>query len=447
MATTHSITYGHGEHTVAAQRCQCGCTGCQGQCCDLGCLVRPNFFSGQLLTDEDLQTLTAWVRDRASLVRYRDGWGVACGLEVRLQHEARSRVTVTPGYAIDCCGRDLVVCRDLTLDFEPLTKPDEDPCQDLRPPGASASVLRGRIYDDDEEKPPLTGAGPADLPLNELLGFNLYLRYAEDLSGAQRALVQGRCEPTDPCQYTRVLEAPELVAKPAALCSARESAEAHNWESAFLKGRDKIVADVSTLTTAAAFLDYLRRRPEGLLYTFGFVEEWLSEAAIFVTEHLPQLRFWIVQDWINHYLHCGCSGCATTDGVLLARVWVRRRPAPDPGPCRVVYIDPFPPHRRPLRPMCPPVMPDYIGVASYIWQPLTEVCASLATLGYPVVQKKELTITTATWQQALVRELFVPCQVAANPVITAPPTLTVFVVEDPCGRPRVVRIQGSEPHA
>src|SRR5262245_47892370 len=107
--------------------CGCGCnckTGCrcQTRCCDLDCLIRPNFFCGQLLTDADLTAMVEWNRSRFALSRYRDGWGVVCGLDVSCSPVYGATVSccgdsnggpfvyVNPGYAIDCCGNDLVVC-------------------------------------------------------------------------------------------------------------------------------------------------------------------------------------------------------------------------------------------------------------------------------------------------------------------------------------------------
>ena len=48
--------------------CGCGCggwCGCDTRCCDLECLVRPNFFCGQLLTDADITALVDWTRSRS----------------------------------------------------------------------------------------------------------------------------------------------------------------------------------------------------------------------------------------------------------------------------------------------------------------------------------------------------------------------------------------------
>ena len=63
----------------SAHDCGCGCGGtctCDSRCCDLECLIRPNYFCGQTLTDRDLTALVEWARTRFGLVRYRAGWGV-----------------------------------------------------------------------------------------------------------------------------------------------------------------------------------------------------------------------------------------------------------------------------------------------------------------------------------------------------------------------------------
>ena len=54
--------------------CNCGCSECQGECCDLDCLVKPRFFCGQLLTDADLSVLLDWVKDKTALIYLNDGY-------------------------------------------------------------------------------------------------------------------------------------------------------------------------------------------------------------------------------------------------------------------------------------------------------------------------------------------------------------------------------------
>jgi len=48
--------------------------------------------------------------------RYLHGWGVVCGLEV-LCHQCKGWVTIKPGYALDPCGNDIIVCKDYPFDL------------------------------------------------------------------------------------------------------------------------------------------------------------------------------------------------------------------------------------------------------------------------------------------------------------------------------------------
>ena len=113
---------------------RCGCSEYQGECCKLECLLRPNFYGGQLLTDRDLKSLVDWVEGKSALQRFREGWGVACGLEVTCSHKSKeeARVYVAEGYAVDCCGRDVVLCEPAWYDFK--CEVLNDPCCRERKP-------------------------------------------------------------------------------------------------------------------------------------------------------------------------------------------------------------------------------------------------------------------------------------------------------------------------
>lgn len=130
--TTRSLTV-PGDGT-ATHPCPCGCASCEGTCCNLDCLVQPRFFCGQLLTDRDLTTLVGWARDKFGLSRYREGWGVVCGLDVHCASDSKHplRVAVSPGYALGCCGDDIIVCEAATLDLSDACREEADPCADLR---------------------------------------------------------------------------------------------------------------------------------------------------------------------------------------------------------------------------------------------------------------------------------------------------------------------------
>ena len=108
----------------------CGC-GCGGGC---GCgtvpanltataFVRPRFFAGQLLTEDDLSALTAYTTAKDRLHnRYLFGAGVVCGLWVSCDPCGGGTVTVQPGYALDCCGNDLMLPCAATLDVNAMIR-------------------------------------------------------------------------------------------------------------------------------------------------------------------------------------------------------------------------------------------------------------------------------------------------------------------------------------
>jgi hypothetical protein len=72
---------------------------------DGGC-IRPCFFNGMFITREDMETQLRYFRIKNQLQRRADGQGVVWGLGLR--REGRS-ICVYPGYAVDCCGNDLIV--------------------------------------------------------------------------------------------------------------------------------------------------------------------------------------------------------------------------------------------------------------------------------------------------------------------------------------------------
>jgi hypothetical protein len=95
------------------------------------------------LTEEDLQLLNTYVIEKNRLHnRYLFGDGVVCGLEVVEQPCDSRKVIVKPGYALDCCGNDIVVPCPIELDINPLIR-------DLR------TRLRGG-YDCGDPCPPQT---------------------------------------------------------------------------------------------------------------------------------------------------------------------------------------------------------------------------------------------------------------------------------------------------
>jgi hypothetical protein len=62
------------------------------------------------------------------LQRFHLGWGVVCGLEVT-RSDKPGYLVVTPGYAISCCGDDLVLCQPFTVDLSCICLPKSRPCE------------------------------------------------------------------------------------------------------------------------------------------------------------------------------------------------------------------------------------------------------------------------------------------------------------------------------
>ena len=111
----------------------CCCPACSG----LECLERPRFFAGQLLTESELNGEQAYVVAKNRLHnRYLHGPGVVCGLQVGCD-PCEGWVTISPGYAIDPCGNDIVVCEGQRLNVAELIARCKDtgpaPCDPVRP--------------------------------------------------------------------------------------------------------------------------------------------------------------------------------------------------------------------------------------------------------------------------------------------------------------------------
>ena len=78
---------------------------------------RPRYFTGQMLTPEDLDQEQEYFRERARRHnRLLHGWGVVDGLGVE-QGPGKNRLTIGPGYALDPHGDEIVVERPVTVDL------------------------------------------------------------------------------------------------------------------------------------------------------------------------------------------------------------------------------------------------------------------------------------------------------------------------------------------
>ena len=410
----------HSTRTV--QPCGCGCSDCKGDCCDLDCLARPNFFCGQVLTDDDLKALVDWTNAKSALQRFKTGWGVACGLEVSCWHtEKGSGVKVSEGYAVDCCGRDIVVCDPLTYEFK-CEKPF-DPCcnkkeeqTDPNQPAANDDVKLGCI------------------PVGELRAFELCLGYDEKHKAGQRPMVRSGCDPLAECQATRITETGKLYAKeikdPCVL-------NPNDPEVDYRKKLKDFITEVRKYTTREQLRDWV----QGKMHSFCFVEECLCDD----TQTVP-IEFWqsyIIQDWRSHYFQCACEPCNSNicdgDLVPLARVWVWDKKKDNCRICRVAYIDSYPPYRRSIGRDCWPTHNNCVDLSRYIWRDVDEVRAELRGQGFGVVEAEEI------------NNLDILLRLGDAPqgldVTCAKPTQSIRIqsYKDYCNRQRVVLFVGHNP--
>jgi hypothetical protein len=313
--------------------CRCGCAPKSDTCCGLECLERPRFFCGQVLTEQDLNGLVVWTRSRLGLARYRDGWGVVCGLDVGWDPTRPSGVVVQPGYALACCGDDIVVCEPTRFDLKAVCQDDPRGCERLDAPA---------------EGDPLTIGGTTVAP-GELRVVDLFITYAEEQSDPQTALGRNVCKEAAHCEYGRTKEGHRLSWRTATPGTTPLDEAAARWQktqASCVGWMDQLSGETLTRDNVRAIRARLR---ESGPRHYSFVEDYVcgtngeapDEKAL-----LPAL-LWMAQDCVASAAPGGCWSCIEHSEVRLARVWLRA-PADRRGTCRVLAIDADPPFRREL---------------------------------------------------------------------------------------------------
>jgi hypothetical protein len=162
----------------------CGC-GCGGSCATTANalvgtgFVRPRFFGGMLLTEDDLQAAIDYMVAKRKLTnREVFGAGVVCGLTVKPDPCDTRSVLVSPGYAIECCGNDILVSCPETVDIIDLVR-------DLR---QRTGVDCGEPCDDQ----------PQD-------SYHLVICYAETPTAPVAPYAPDDCA-TGECEFSRISE-------------------------------------------------------------------------------------------------------------------------------------------------------------------------------------------------------------------------------------------------
>jgi len=79
---------------------------------------RNRYFYGKLLTVRDFENEQRYFIEKQRLInRLIHGEGVVCGLKVEKVENKESFIRITPGVALDCCGREIVVPEPVEIDL------------------------------------------------------------------------------------------------------------------------------------------------------------------------------------------------------------------------------------------------------------------------------------------------------------------------------------------
>ena len=79
---------------------------------------RPRYFIGQVIGVDDLEQEQLYHREKARRHnRLLHGWGIVRGLKVQAGKPRRAEVKISPGYALDPRGEEIVVGSGVTVDL------------------------------------------------------------------------------------------------------------------------------------------------------------------------------------------------------------------------------------------------------------------------------------------------------------------------------------------
>lgn len=359
--------------------CSCGCAPCDETSCGLDCVVQPRYFCGQLLTDADLTAGVTWSQGKFRLARRRDGWGVACGLDVACG-PAPGMITIRPGYAVDCCGDDIIVCSDAMLDLNKLFQQAPKECE----PGQRKPVVE-------------TGKRIED---GEVVAVDIYIHYQEDGILPTTTLGRSACGQSGECEYSRVKEGHWLAGKmirqgggEIPTWSDPLQAAVNRWESeleAYFKPLAKDLEPYGPQPTAEqlqqVMIGWLEKHPTYQLCSLnGFLtsndpEKWLDENKRSNNPGAAEYIFLVVQDGINRYIARTCSTCED-EGVPLARAWLKAGVSLGKTQWSVLEVFSLPPYRREQQPDALPAPLGKVNLGEVIWRSPDDARAILSRRG------------------------------------------------------------------
>src|SRR4051812_15826237 len=91
---------------------------------------RVRYFPRQLLTADDMRLEQEYFREKQRRHnRFLHGWGVVCGLEVKLDaDQGPLAIRICPGYALGPCGDEIYVAEAVPFDLSDCIRQPADPC-------------------------------------------------------------------------------------------------------------------------------------------------------------------------------------------------------------------------------------------------------------------------------------------------------------------------------
>jgi hypothetical protein len=163
-----------------------------------GGLTRTRFFDGMFLTQADLENEQVYWRMKRRLTNRALGSGVVWGLRLDFDKPTQTYM-LGPGYALDCCGNDLVVECPLQITQSELFKRSQDYL--LRAKAAAA-------------QPSLGSAGNAEMIVINYTYASVVLQYVE-CPDAIRPVHRDACTPSgSSCEPSRIRESCRLLLVP-----------------------------------------------------------------------------------------------------------------------------------------------------------------------------------------------------------------------------------------
>lgn len=317
-------------------------------------LIAPHYFSGQLLSDADLDALVGWTRARLSLGGRRDGFGVVTGLALRVDprpgHEAD--LIVGPGYAVGPAGDDIVVVNDEPLSLAAVSLASSEDPRARHPVDVFISAAHVR------ERPQP--------------GFDLGEEVGQ--SGAT---------------YSRVRERFTLTAERAAEENP-ERAKVRIFEEGYGRCFEPLHEFRSWVVENEPGPDrireWLRSRLLGTEFRFAAYElDECSHEELREERTAVRALFWLIQHERNAFL---ARFTAAEERVRLGRAWLL---AGSDGTARtIVALDLHPPHRRHLSEITLPAPAGWVNAAAVNWQPETLAQLEIARNGIRCVGRNDL---------------------------------------------------------